>query len=202
LFFIVIYNGSLSYRGLERPNPEIGADAVALAKDRFCFVHWGLAMKHIASLIVGTLLMLMLSALTARADDWEVCHTANGDEQISACSNPIASGNLNGHDLVGAYIGRGMARADKGDLDGAIADYNQAIKLDPKDGFPYQARSMVRKDKGDISDCFYDSGLGLPQDFSEAAKWYRKAADQGQTRAQLMLSKMYFSGRGDACRRR
>ena len=31
----------------------------------------------------------------------------------------------------------------------------------------------------------YDVGLGVPQDYAEAAKWYGRAAEQGDARAQL-----------------
>ncbi len=41
-----------------------------------------------------------------------------------------------------------------------------------------------------------DLGQGVPQDFAEAAKWYRKAADQGNAHAQNILGHMYTSGRG------
>jgi len=38
--------------------------------------------------------------------------------------------------------------------------------------------------------------LGVPQDYQEAVKWYRLAADQGDADAQLLLALMYFSGKG------
>src|SRR5205085_11234526 len=37
---------------------------------------------------------------------------------------------------------------------------------------------------------------GLPKDFSEAARWYRKAADQGYAEAQSYLGYMYVHGEG------
>ncbi|MGH7181126.1 MAG: tetratricopeptide repeat protein, partial [Nitrospiraceae bacterium] len=40
----------------------------------------------------------------------------------------------------------------------------------------------------------YDKGQGLPQDYQEALKWYRKAAEQGQ--AQNNLGAMYDDGQG------
>ena len=40
-----------------------------------------------------------------------------------------------------AYNGRGNAYYGKGDLDHAIADYNQAITLDPKFALAYNDRS-------------------------------------------------------------
>jgi len=37
----------------------------------------------------------------------------------------------------------------------------------------------------------YDTGLGVPQDYAEAVKWYRTAADQGRARAQNNLGVTY-----------
>jgi hypothetical protein len=36
----------------------------------------------------------------------------------------------------------------------------------------------------------------VPQDYAEALRWYRKAADQGYTKAQYDLGNMYYHGRG------
>jgi TPR repeat protein len=44
---------------------------------------------------------------------------------------------------------------------------------------------------------FYKLGdKGVPQDFAEAAKWYRLAADQGAAGAQYMLGSMYALSEG------
>ncbi len=45
---------------------------------------------------------------------------------------------------------------------------------------------------------FYDVGLGVPQDYAEAVRWYRKAAEQGNAAAQALLGIMYESGWGIA----
>jgi TPR repeat protein len=42
----------------------------------------------------------------------------------------------------------------------------------------------------------YRSGQGVPQDYTEAAKWYRKAAEQGDTEAQYNLGLAYTKGLG------
>ena len=44
-----------------------------------------------------------------------------------------------------AYYNRGNAKDDKGDLDGAIADYNRAIELDPKLAIAYNNRGNAEK---------------------------------------------------------
>jgi TPR repeat protein len=42
----------------------------------------------------------------------------------------------------------------------------------------------------------YEQGIGLSQDLSEAARWYRKSADQGNELAQLNLGVAYDNGLG------
>ena len=42
----------------------------------------------------------------------------------------------------------------------------------------------------------YDKGEGIEQDYQEAAKWYRKAAEQGDAWAQNNLGLMYHNGEG------
>ena len=39
-------------------------------------------------------------------------------------------------------------------------------------------------------------GEGVPQDYAEAARWYRKAAEQGLAEAQYDLGGMYDIGAG------
>jgi len=42
----------------------------------------------------------------------------------------------------------------------------------------------------------YARGEGVPQDDTEAVRWYRKAADQGDANAQFNLGVLYFKGQG------
>lgn len=42
----------------------------------------------------------------------------------------------------------------------------------------------------------YDKGQGVRQDFKEAARWYRLAADQGDASAQSNLGLLYANGQG------
>lgn len=44
----------------------------------------------------------------------------------------------------------------------------------------------------------YDNGDGVPEDDTEAAKWYLQAADQGHVNAQFSLGVMYANGEGVA----
>ena len=42
----------------------------------------------------------------------------------------------------------------------------------------------------------YQNGHGVTQDYAEAARWYRKAAEQGYAIAQFNLGSMYNNGQG------
>ncbi|MCZ6589376.1 MAG: tetratricopeptide repeat protein [Alphaproteobacteria bacterium] len=42
----------------------------------------------------------------------------------------------------------------------------------------------------------YDTGHGLPQDYTKAVRWYRLAADQGHSDAQFNVGAMYYNGFG------
>jgi hypothetical protein len=42
----------------------------------------------------------------------------------------------------------------------------------------------------------YANGLGVPKDDTEAVKWFRKAADEGDAQAQTELGSMYAFGLG------
>lgn len=42
----------------------------------------------------------------------------------------------------------------------------------------------------------YETGQGVRQDYFEAARWYRKAAERGNIIAQSQLGKMYRLGKG------
>ena len=42
----------------------------------------------------------------------------------------------------------------------------------------------------------YEIGEGVPQDYKEAVKWYRKAAEQGFAKGQYNLGRSYHNGQG------
>ena len=42
----------------------------------------------------------------------------------------------------------------------------------------------------------FAKGQGVPQDYAEALKWFRKAADQGEATAQYDLGVLYAEGQG------
>jgi tetratricopeptide (TPR) repeat protein len=117
-------------------------------------------MQRISSALLALLLALQAACNPAFADDADACRNAAGDEDIAACTRVIAAGRGN---LAWAYSSRGIAYLAKGDNDRAIADYDQAIRLDPKLRSAYYNRGTAYQAKGDndraIAD--YDQAIRL-----------------------------------------
>jgi tetratricopeptide (TPR) repeat protein len=78
------------------------------------------------------------------------------------------------------YNARGLTRYNKGDFDGAIADFNKSIALDPGFWATYMVRGLARDSKGDYDGAIadYDKAIDLNPTF---AKPYN---DRGHARYQ------------------
>src|SRR6266511_2314035 len=56
----------------------------------------------------------------------------------------------------GDLVNRGIEKGKEGDLDGAIADFDRAIKLNPKDDAPYYNRAQAKRLKKDAAGAIAD----------------------------------------------
>src|SRR5215468_2684176 len=79
------------------------------------------------------------------------------------------------------YIDRGLAKQKKGDLDGAMADYNKAIELNPKSATAYNNRGAIRSTKGDLN--------GALGDFNQAIRLNPNYALPYNNRGNVKLKK-------------
>ena len=62
------------------------------------------------------------------------------------------------------YYNRGIAKQVKGDLDGAIADYNRAIESSPRYAHAYTNRGRAKKVKGDLDGALADYNRAIELD--------------------------------------
>ena len=122
---------------------------------------WSYVLKLLMRiLLIAVLLGSPCVALAQNAQDWKFCKADNDTPDdwvvISDCARLIESKELGTADRAKAYYNRGAAHWRKGDFDAAIADENDAIKIDPKFADAYVRRGASYAAKGDMDRAIAD----------------------------------------------
>ena len=127
-------------------------------------------------LILPTILLALCAfgAAPATADDRMTCERGSGDVAIAACGRAIESGQYSGADLAKLHTNRGVELKRKGDIDGAIKDYDIAIGLFPNDLFAFNNRANAWRDKGDLDRALADYGAAIALDRDYAAAYINR----------------------------
>lgn len=94
-----------------------------------------------------------VGAKLVRDPDGSVSYTWGDDEKQTAKSSPAPAAS---DASDGNLVNRGIEKARKGDLDAAIADFNRAIELNPKDDAPYYNRAQAKRLKNDTAGTIAD----------------------------------------------
>jgi tetratricopeptide (TPR) repeat protein len=100
------------------------------------------------------LALMAAPGLAQTAQQWKCTGNPDypWDDQIVGCTSAISSGNYMGRNLALVLSNRGSAYTAKKDYDRAIADYNQAIQLNPNNAAALYWRGKAKQLKGDITD--------------------------------------------------
>jgi tetratricopeptide (TPR) repeat protein len=85
----------------------------------------------------------------AGQQDWSDCAGKEPARVISACSRIVPNTEESAQDRADAYLFRAGAYLAQGNLDQAIADYDAAIILTPKNVVAYSSRALAYLRKGD-----------------------------------------------------
>lgn len=108
--------------------------------------------------VVGTTL-LMAEADAQLSPQWRSCAgipAVDWDQRIKSCTALVQSLKGTTKDRAIAYNSRGIAYYGNKDLDLAIADYSEAIRLDPNYAVAYNNRGVAYRDKGDLNGAIAD----------------------------------------------
>jgi len=127
------------------------------------------AQLYIRRAVPAAALLLAATALPGQAEtlgDWKCTGNAGipWDEQVVGCTNALKSGRFSGPGTVAALFDRGLAYHHKGDYGSAVADFTQAIALDPKFVLGYDARGDAYDAKGDRDRALADYNQAIALD--------------------------------------
>ena len=97
--------------------------------------------------------------------------------RVAGCTEVLESGRWVGKQLVWAYNNRGLANVMLGRLDEALADYDQALQLDPKHSTVLDNRGNAYAMLGDLERALADHGAAIEADPQNARAYNNRAAD-------------------------
>ena len=120
-----------------------------------------LAGKHVP--VLGDALVREVSRAMPYLVGEDACggDEATVDDRLQACSRAIASGKLAPNELARAYKTRAVGWTNKRDPDRAIADLNEAIRLDPRYALAYNNRGDAWSGKRDNDRAIADYGEAI-----------------------------------------
>ena len=118
------------------------------------------------------IVMVLTFCRPAAADDRETCKTSSGDVAIDACSSAITSGKFKGRTLSLLYTNRGVEYVIKDNVDRAIADHDQTIKLDPKNSLAFNNRGNAYDAKRQFDRAIVDYDQAIKLNPKYAAAFY------------------------------
>jgi lipoprotein NlpI len=135
-------------------------------------------MRSSAYWLLACLAVVALAGLptVAAADDEDTCTKQSGDLAIAACSRAIDSGRYTGRSLAADYVKRGREYQARRDLDRALADFSEAIRLDPTFALAFNLRGLAYKIKGDFDRAIADDDEGIRLDPTIAAAFNNRGS--------------------------
>jgi tetratricopeptide (TPR) repeat protein len=120
-----------------------------------------------ATVVICFVLPGVGSSLAMSQRDVQDCDSSDTGRKILGCSAIINDGRLPATRRASALVQRGFAYLDKEDYQSAIADFNEAVRLDPKNqhsplwltlrGLAYEGKGDVERAKADLQ-----AALALP----------------------------------------
>ena len=127
-------------------------------------------------------------AASAEGDQsWQTCIslTTPPDEKVAACGAVIDAQPENRIRLATAYCFRGHGLTEKRQLDAALSDLNESIKLDPTSACALTNRGRVYGFKGDLDRAMadYDEAIRLDPTFALA---YNNRGDTWRNKGDLV----------------
>jgi lipoprotein NlpI len=105
---------------------------------------------------IATFFVMAGSAMAASQRDLDDCAGTDPDRSIAVYTRILQGRGEPAKNGAIACNNRGLAYRGRGELDRAIADFNEAIRLDPKFALAYNNRGLAYRDKGELDRAIAD----------------------------------------------
>lgn len=113
-------------------------------------------MRVRTTMMVMCLLMATAPAFSASQKDHDDCNSENAERNIAGCTR-IINDSTESEKVRGiAHVGRGIAWQGKGERDKALADFTDAIRLNPNDSLAYSNRGIIWREKHEVDRAIAD----------------------------------------------
>ena len=150
-------------------------------------------MSRLLRLVPALLPALVFFASHALAQGLTPCFQAtlgnDDDKVIAVCSSAIKSAGLSGANLSMAHSNRGLGYLRKQEFDRSSTDFNEAIRINPKNAFAYDNRGDAWREKGQFDRALTDYNAAIRNDATFASSYlnrgltYERMGNMGSARA-------------------
>jgi tetratricopeptide (TPR) repeat protein len=127
--------------------------------------------RRVLVVAVGVGILWAAPAFGASLQDQADCASQDPERAIPACSRIIPDGNESAQSRAGAYVLRSAVYLAQGNVERAIADCNEAIKLTPRNVIAYVRRALAYHHRGDKDRAILDYSIAEKLDAGEVAQF-------------------------------
>lgn len=107
---------------------------------------------------------LAAPAFGAAQRDHDDCNSADVERNITGCARVANDETETAKVRSIARVAHALALDRKGDLEGAMADFNEAIRLNPDDSLALSDRGVLWREKGDLERAIADFTAAIARD--------------------------------------
>jgi tetratricopeptide (TPR) repeat protein len=108
------------------------------------------------TMIAMCLLAAAAPALAASQKAHDDCNADDATRNIAGCTRIVNDRHESAKVRAIAYVGRGLAWKQKGNRDQAIADFTDAIRVNPDDALAYNNRAQAWRELGEVDRAIAD----------------------------------------------
>ncbi len=97
-------------------------------------------------------------------------------DAVKLCNRALTDSLLTSKDAAATYVNRGIIRASRGDLDGAIHDYDAALKMRPDLGEAFANKGAAYLRGNNVEEALHQLNTALQYNLSQPAHVYYNIA--------------------------